>query len=136
MSTIISAPLPLPKVTVVLPSAELGDSRTPQAGVDLMQSMDGTETYTYIRSNNRLTLLLSFNLTRMKSLELREFVRVYFRAPWHVTLHDGSTYRCQLAGKPVEQVGEGRAAGWPGGESVNVRLELSATPLAPPAELT
>jgi hypothetical protein len=86
--------------------------------------MDGT-LYTYVKSRNgRKKLRWEFELSRNKSLELREFINSYFDTLIEITDHDGDKWVGYLMNNPFEFTGEGRAAGWPGGESMTVQLEF------------
>lgn len=127
MTTFISAPFPSNKVTVALPSAQLGDTTATEQSMSLQETMTGI-VYTYIKSNDRRRLVMSFKLTRMKSLELQAFIRIYYRAEWKVVMYDNSVWHCKLINFPVQFKTSDRAAGQPGGEMVEVTLELSAKP--------
>jgi len=127
MSTIIAAPYPGTTVTMVLPNAKLEDMRASQQKIAVRRSMLG-RLITYVKSNSRQTHRLSFELSRMKALELEAFVTIYYRAEWLITLYDGSQWIVQLLANPFEQITTDRAGGWPGNEFVTVTLQLSATP--------
>jgi hypothetical protein len=128
MSTFISAPSPSNKVTIALPSAQLGDTTATEQDIALQETMTGV-VYTYVKSNTRRKLVLTFRLTRMKSLELQAFLRIYYRAEWKVVLYDNTVWTCKLLNFPVQFKTFSRAGGQPGGEMVEVTLELSAKPV-------
>ena len=71
------APWPGPTVIMKLPNPDLGDGRRPSSTVRLKRGMDGT-IYTTVRKRTQSKLYrYSFTLTRLKSLEFLEFVRIY-----------------------------------------------------------
>jgi len=121
----IQAPFPQLNVACVLPNPKMQDSRAANQFVNLQRTMTGVM-YSYVKSTGTTKLRLPFVLSRMKALELKEFIRVYYRAQWTVVLHDGTKWLASLLSDPFQSVTEGRAEGWPGGEAVNVTLELSA----------
>lgn len=134
MPTYLQAPYPTCKVTTVLPNAKFGDSRAPEQSVLTQRSMRGN-LFTTVKNSPRHKRLLPFELSRMKALELQEFVRAYYGAKWKVTLHDGSVWVATLLNQaPLVFTTEERAGGWPGGEMVAVELELSCEPLELPVE--
>lgn len=121
----LEAPFPQLNVACVLPNAKMRDSRAANQSVNVQRTMTGV-VYSYVKNTGKATLRLPFILSRMKALELQEFIRVYYRAQWVVVLHDGTRWLASLLSDPFSTTAEGRAAGWPGGEAVNVTLELSA----------
>ena len=131
MTTIIRAPYPNFKVTSVLPSAEFNDSRANESTIVIKRTMTG-RTITYTRPSVRQTLVLPFQLTRMKSLELEAFINSYQAAEWQVTLHDGSVWKAQLVGQPISRTGAGRIGDISivGKELIDVTLTLSAEKLS------
>ena len=105
--TYIRAPHPGHKVTMVLPSPELGDSLSSQNQVLVKRSMLG-RVITYVKSSNKSILVLPFKLTRMKALEVEAFFRVYYRAPLQIeTEYDGALYTGSLFGA-LERVATSR----------------------------
>lgn len=121
----IKAPYPQLNVSCALPNPKMQDSRSANQSVNVQRTMTGVM-YSYVKNTGTIKLRLPFILTRMKALELKEFIRVYYRAQWVVMLHDESKWLATLLSDPFETVTEGRAQGWPGGEAVNLTLELSA----------
>jgi len=121
----IKAPFPQLNVACVLPNAKMQDSRAANQSVQVQRTMTGAM-FSYVKNAGSSKLRLPFVLSRMKALELKEFIRVYYRAQWVVTLHDDSKWLATLLSDPFSTITEGRAEGWPGGEAVNVTLELSA----------
>lgn len=116
--TTITAPYPQQVVSVVLPSAKFNDSTASESQLSVMHSMDGTKTYTYVKKSARHTKSLPLVLTREKAIELKEFIRIYYRAVWKVVLHDGSVWVGNLLNNPVDFRQDGK-------DSVEVTLQLS-----------
>lgn len=126
MSCLIRAPHPSHKVTMVLPNPKFGDTYAPQAEVIVKRSMLG-RLITYVKSNPKTTLRLPFVLSRMKSLEVEAFFRVYYRAPLQIVLFYGTeqeeTYVGHLA-SGVDRTAIGRRTATD--EMISVDLEFSA----------
>lgn len=125
MLTSLSAPYPKANVTVVLPNALFDDGRAPEVAVDLKRSMVG-DTFTYVKTSERSTLTLRFRLTKMKALELQNFIRIYYRAEMQISLHDNTIWVGKLSVNPFDGRTTQRAGGQPGGESVEANLVFSA----------
>lgn len=107
MSTFLAAPYPKIKVTSVLPNAEFGDARASEAEIITKRRMTGG-LITYLKSSNRQTLTLRFELTRMKDLELEQFIKSFHTTEWKLTLHDESTWQAKLIGEPIRRTVTGR----------------------------
>lgn len=125
MTTLIAAPYPTPRVTLILPSAQLGDTTATEQTTTVQRTMTG-DTFTHVKTNDRRKMNIVLRMTRMKSLELQEFMRLYYRAEWRVTLYDDTVWAAKLLNFPVKFRTVERAGGLPGGEFVEVTLELSA----------
>jgi hypothetical protein len=124
MSFLLRGPYPALTTTTLLPSPQWGDSKAITGTVVSMRAMDGTH-YTYVKSRNgRKKLRWQFHLSRNKSLELREFINSYFSKPIEITDHDGAKWVGYLMNNPFEFTGDGRAAGWPGGEAMSITLDF------------
>ena len=130
MPTIIAAPYPNIKVTSVLPVAQFRDSQSSEQAVKVVRSMIGG-TRTYVKSGTRRRVSLPLLLSRMKMLELQEFIRIYYRAEWLITLHDNTQWVSSLVVNPFLGRVTSRAGGWPGGEAAEFDLELSVKPYHP-----
>lgn len=100
MSTVFKAPWPNFKVTSILPNPQFKDIRKTESSVQIKRTMTG-RVVTYIKPSDRITLTLPFKLTRMKSLELENFISSYQSTKWHITLYDGSEWEALLIGEPV-----------------------------------
>jgi hypothetical protein len=130
MSVILRAPYPLLQTTTVLPNPEFSDSESPRQTVEIKRAVNGTK-YSYVKSNQRRKLQYGFQLTRMKALELRAFILAYYRATLLVTNHKGEVWQVKFTSNPFEFSGLGRAQGTPGGEYMDVTLELEGTLVTP-----
>lgn len=124
MSFILKAPYPGVQTTTLLPSPAWGDSKALTATILTQRSMDGT-LYTYVKSRGgRKKFNWEFDIARNKALELREFINSYRGALIQVIDHDGDTWLGYLRNNPFEFTSSGRAAGWPGNETMTVILEF------------
>ena len=120
----MKAPYPGVRTTTLLPSPRWGDSKALTATVMSMRAVDGT-VYTYVKSRaNRKRFQWDFEIARNKALELREFINSYQGKLIQVIDHDGDTWIGYLRNNPFEFMGEGRAVGWPGDETMTVQLEF------------
>lgn len=127
MATTLRAPWPNYKVTSILPNPQFDDARSVESTITIKRTMTGKK-YTYIQPSERYTLTLPFQLTRMKSLELEAFLKVYQAAPIFMELYDGSQWEAKLVNEPVtrratDRIGESSLVGR---ELVEVTLTLSA----------
>lgn len=121
----IRAPYPYVTTTTVMPSPRFSDSKALGAIVNRMRAMDGT-LYTYVNSKNaRRKYLWSFELSRHKALELREFLDSYFSQKIQVTDHNNTTIVGYVKNNPFDFEGAGRAGPeWPGEETMTITLEF------------
>ncbi len=118
------APYPAAQTTVLMPAPKWGDSKGLAATIQTMRSVNGT-LYTYVKSRNgRKKFQWEFEIARNKALELREFINAYRGAVVEVIDHDGDTWIGYLRNNPFEFTGVGRAAGWPGNETMSLMLEF------------
>lgn len=87
MTVKIQAPYPLLQTTTLLPSPKFSDSEGVLDEVIQKRAMTGS-LYTYVKTkSNRRKLLMQFQLDRMKGLELRAFIRAYFKSKIRLTDH-------------------------------------------------
>lgn len=130
MSTTIEAPFPTTKVTMILPSVKLDNTRTPESTITVKRTMLGG-TKTYVKTSDRVTLTLPFQVTRQKELEINAFLKIYQGAPWKVTLFDGSEWQANLVGEPVRRRAIDRIGGQKtdltGEEIIELTMTVSAT---------
>lgn len=110
MSTLIEAPYPKIKVTMILPNPEFEDFRAPQSDLTVKRSMLG-RVITYVKSSPKEQLRLPFTVTRMKSLEIEEFFRVYYPALLKITLYPNQPTEAVYVGSlasPISRTAIGR----------------------------
>lgn len=124
------APYPNPKDTMIFPRPLFQDIRRSEQKVTVKRTMLG-ETWTYVDSSDRHTLVLPFRLTRVKAIELGRFLDVYKAAPMQLDLYDGSKWNVQLVREPVARtstngIGEITKTG---GETVEVTMTFSGVRL-------
>lgn len=118
------APYPYVTTTTVMPSPRFSDSKALAAIVNRMRAMDGT-LYTYINSKNgRRVYNWTFELSRHKALEVREFLDSYFSQQIQVTDHNDVTIVGYVKNNPFDFEGVGRAGGLPGDETMSVTIEF------------
>lgn len=121
MSLILQAPLPLLTTTTVLPSPEFNDSGARQHSMTVHRSIDGTKR-TYVKSTARQKLLYTVNLTTLKAIELKAFIKAYYRAQIKLINHKDEVWFVNFTSNPFDFAVKGR--GEPGREIVQVTLEL------------
>jgi len=124
MSFFLRAPYPGISSTTVLPSPSWGDSKALTATIVSMRSMNGT-LYTYVKSRNgRKRFRWDFDIARNKALELREFINSYQSKIIQITDHNNDVWIGYLKNNPFEFAATGKAAGWPGNETMSITLEF------------
>ncbi len=120
----LAAPYPAIQTVTLLPNPRFGDGEAQACEVAAKRAMDGT-LYTYVKSKAaRRRLTLPLNLSRMKALELRAFIRSYFASPVRLTDHLGQVWVGHFMSNPFEFSTPKRAGGWPGGEMQTIQLEF------------
>ena len=120
----IRAPYPSMHVTVELPSPNWSDSVTLTSSLQVLHSMSGVQ-YTYVHEKGgRKRLQWDFTLSRHKALELRAFLKVYYRTQMEIIDHSGVSWIGYLTNNPFESAGSGRAVDFPGGETMDITLEF------------
>lgn len=83
----LEAPYPLYQTTTILPNPDFNDSEALTDEINIRRSMNGT-LYTYVKTKNqRRKLVFALRLDRMKGLELRAFLRAYYRSKIKLTDH-------------------------------------------------
>lgn len=120
----IEAPFPGYQTTVLLPSPTWGDSEEIASSLTAAKAMDGT-LYTYTKQRQgRKRLRYTFVIARSKALELRAFLKVYYRSAMRITDHDDTVWIGYLQGNPFDMQGQSKADGFPGGETMTVNLQF------------
>ena len=133
MSAFFAAPYGRVEVRSVLPNPEVLNSRASESSIQIKRRMNGGAPITYVKSSNRETLTLRFILSRMKNLEISQFINAFHTRDWEVTLHDGSVWKAKLTGEPIRQSAIGK---WDvnntatGNEDYEVTFNFSAEKVA------
>jgi len=123
----IAAPHPGYQTTVMLPSPDWGDTMEVASSMTKMRAMDGT-LYTYVKQRQgRKRFRLTFEIARSKAIELRAFIKAYYRTPMQLTDHNGNQWLVYLQNNPFEFAANSKAEGFPGGETMMVSLEFEET---------
>jgi hypothetical protein len=74
----LAAPYPAVKQLLYLPNPGFGDSDNDTHTINLRYTQDGKQ-YTYVKTkNDRVRLLMVFEMHRQKALEFRLFLKLYF----------------------------------------------------------
>lgn len=120
----IQAPYPATQVTMTLPSPRWSDSVALTSTLQVLRAMNGAQsTYVHGRSG-RKKFQWDFTLARNKALEMRAFLKVYYRFQVQITDHNDETWIGYLINNPFESAGSGRAVDFPGGETMDITLEF------------
>lgn len=123
----ITAPWPGSEVRIYLPNPKFGDSESLAIEMNPKRAMDGT-LYTYVKTKGlRRKLLMSFTMTRMKSLELNRFLLMYISSQLKIVDHLNRTWVGYVTSNPVEFNTSKRGATGGGDELVDVEIEFEGT---------
>ena len=86
----------------LLPNPEFSDSEALTAEVLSQQTMDGT-LHTYVKTKNaRRKLLFTFNLNRLKALELKAFIQAYYKSKIRLTDHNNVLWLGNFTSNPFD----------------------------------
>lgn len=120
----IRAPYPSIQITLELPSPDWSDSVALTSTLQVLRSMNGAK-YTYVHERNgRKKLQWDFRIARHKALELRAFLKTYYRFRVQIIDHNDDSWIGYLINNPFESAGSGSAGGFPGGETMDITLEF------------
>lgn len=121
---IIQAPYPAVKTTLLIPSPRMGNGKNLQATVQTLRMVDGT-LHTYKKSKRgRKVHRWEFIVSSDKALEVKAFLDSYQGNLMKVIDHDETTHIGYLVLNPFEEICDGRASNWPGGEAYQITLQL------------
>lgn len=101
MSLVLMAPHEQPQTTTLLPSPEFGDADNIIDGISLRRSMNGT-VRTYVKTSSDEKLVYDFILTRMKAMELINFINVYYQYNVRLINHKGEIYTGKILNDPMD----------------------------------
>ena len=120
----IKGPYPSIQVSLELPSPNWSDSVALTSTLQVLRTMNGGS-YTYVHSRDgRKRLQWDFTVSRHKALELRAFLKVYYRFKLQVVDHNNEVWIGYMMNNPFESAGSGKAMGFPGDETMDVTLEF------------
>jgi hypothetical protein len=123
----ISAPWPVAAVKMYLPNPKFGDSESLAIEMMPKRSMDGT-LYTYVKTKGlRRKLLMSFTMTRMKSIEFNRFLIMYISSQLRIVDHLNRVWIGYITSNPVEFSTSKRGYSGGGDELVDVEIEFEGT---------
>lgn len=102
MSIKLEAPYPAIQTIIYLPNPLFNDSEAITDSIQVLRSMTGI-VRTYVKTtNNRRSITFNFKLSRLKGLELREFIRSYYRSSIRLTDHLGQVWNVKLSSNPFD----------------------------------
>jgi hypothetical protein len=128
MSFIMQAPYPALKTTSLLPSPQFSNTQgLKQRIASIMRSMNNKR-YTYVNTSPDQVLTFQFLMTRAKSLELREFLLLYFAEKIKITTHENEVWVVHFVNDPFEFTGERKAE--PAREMYTINLTMRGTLLS------
>lgn len=120
----IEAPHPGYHTTIVLPSPSWGDSVELRSTMSTARAMDGT-VYSYVKQKGgKKRLHFDFTISRNKALELRAFIKVYYRYLMKIVDYNNEQWIVSLQNNPFEFAGDSRAEPFPGKETMTITLEF------------
>ncbi len=120
----LDAPHPGYQTTIILPSPVWGNTLGVASTMASMRAMDGT-LYTYTKPREgRKRFQFSFEIARSKALELRAFIRVYYRFPVRFVDQNDDQRIVHMQNNPFELAANSKAESFPGGETVTIALEF------------
>lgn len=123
MSVRLEAPWPAPSVITLLPSPNFSDVQTEDQTVNRQRSMNNT-LYTYAKSGATSKLTYTFALSRMKSLELQNFVETMIDRQIKLTNHKSETWLVYIDNNPFEITQARRSVGPTGRELDTVSISF------------
>lgn len=119
---VLQAPHELIVTTTVLPSPLVGDDEAPTMLMQLNRAIDGT-IYTQDRTVGRTKFTYTWTVTRVKAIELIQFVNTFYTKNIRLTNHKNEVWVVNVLTDPNEITIPVR------GEFCTVRLELEGSKL-------
>lgn len=90
------------QTTTILPNPQWNDSENLTVEIITKRAMNGA-LYTYAKTKNeRRKLSMRFELTRQKAMELRAFIRAYYKSKIRLIDHIGQTWIVNFMSNPFE----------------------------------
>ena len=115
-----------PETTTFLPSPEFSDSERSRVELNIKRSMNNTKRV-YVKRGQTSTLNYSFDLTKMKALELRAFILKYIDTEITLVNHKDETWRVKFSSNPFDFSARAAARNWEGNELVSINLTFEGT---------
>ena len=123
----ITAPWPSADCRIYLPNPKFGDSESLAIEMNPKRAMDGT-LYTYVKTKGlRRKLLMSFTMTRLKSIEFSRFLLMYVSKQIKIVDHLDRAWIGYITSNPVEFNTSKRGTPGGGDELVDVEIEFEGT---------
>jgi hypothetical protein len=123
----ITAPWPESDCRVYLPNPKFGDSESLAIDMSPKRAMDGT-LYTYVKTKGlRRKIVMSFTMTRLKSIELNRFLLMYISKQMKIVDHLSRAWVGYITSNPVEFNTSKRGSPGGGSELVDVEIEFEGT---------
>ena len=123
----ITAPWPSTDCRIYLPNPKFGDSESLAIEMNPKRAMDGT-LYTYVKTKGlRRKLLMSFTMTRLKSIEFNRFLLMYVSKQIKIVDHLDRAWIGYITSNPVEFNTSKRGTPGGGDELVDVEIEFEGT---------
>lgn len=96
------APYPAYEKILFMPHPEMRNKEKPESRIKIHTAMSG-ELHTYITQNQatKMHYEMTFELTRMKSLELLDFIQLYSAEKWRIEF-DALVIICNLLVNPFQ----------------------------------
>jgi len=124
MTFIVQAPYPAVTDNLLLRSPEFSNQVNKAHSMTVIRTGNG-DIYTYInKKRGRQVHQWEFKVSYQKSLEVKEFVRVFASGLVRMIDHNEEIHIGYLTINPFEASGEGRAGGWAGNEAYGFTLQL------------
>lgn len=119
----LEAPYPAIEMTTILPNPDLSDVERPDMEINIKRFLDGSRR-TYVRNADVHNFTYTFNLSRMKTLELKAFVERYFDSKIRLTNHKDEIWIVTIVDNPFEAAAVSRAIASPGDEDATVTINF------------
>jgi hypothetical protein len=118
---ILYAPFPAIAAAVILPRPLLDDKENLTASIEVRRAMDGT-LYTFVKNTKTRLISYTFDMTRVKGLELQSFFDNYNGQRMKLQNWKGEVWDVQLLTNPLDFVQNRRSA--PTGQvGINLQFE-------------
>lgn len=119
------APYPAYEAILFMPKPDLQDGERPESYMRIKRAMSGA-TYAHVTQGqpNKIHYRWSFNITRKKALELKEFIRLYSGERWNIVWPGKTDIVVNLLINPLQLDMSFRAVVADSLEAVPIELEF------------